>query len=117
MFLARTKRLLDYRRTAYFSTKKQDPKKDWETKKQIMSEITKYVIPFKNYNKEVRNPLLKSYFYLALSRICLFGGPVFLKYAIDTLKTPGVGIDPIYLILGYGICYIGSVVFVSFRSI
>ena len=55
--------------------------------------------------------------YLALSRICLFGGPVFLKYAIDTMKSTGGAIDPLLLIFGYGVCYIGSVVFVSFRSI
>jgi hypothetical protein len=33
------------------------------------------------------------------------------------MKIAEAAIDPIYLILGYGACYIGSTVFVSFRSI
>ena len=118
MILARSRRVLQQRRNQYlFSTGKEDPKEEWMIKKQIYKEVADYVVPFRTQNKEVRNPLLKSYVYLALSRVCLFGGPIFLKNAVDALKVTGGSIDPLYLILSYGVCFTGSVVFGSFRSL
>lgn len=117
MLFNKTSRLLALRSRYLFCSNKPDHKAEWESKKQIFKEIAPYVVPFQSGNKEVMNPLLKSYFYLALSRICLFGGPLFLKYGIDSMKIAGMGIDPLWMILGYGACFIGSTVFVSCRSI
>lgn len=81
--------------------------------------MKQYIIPFLHSDKRITSSLLKSYGYLLCSKICFFGGPLFLKHAINALQSgTNVGItDPLLMFLGYGICYSSSVIFESLRNV
>jgi hypothetical protein len=64
----------------------------------------------------VTKALLKSYGYLAISKFCFFGGPMFLKFGINSLQNLALG-DPIMMFIGYGVCYSSSILFESLRNI
>lgn len=67
-------------------------------------------------NKLVTKSLLKSYLLLGLSKFCFFGGPMFLKYGINSLQNLAIG-DPVLMFLAYGACYTSSILFDSLRNI
>lgn len=76
----------------------------------LLKQIKPYVLPFTHSNPEITKSIGRSYFYLAFSKLCFFGGPLMLKYGINGLSSASI-IDPLLLFLGYGICYSGSQIF------
>lgn len=70
-----------------------------------------YILPYVHPDKTVTNRLLKSYGLLALSKICFFGGPFFIKLGINSLSGAAAAVNPILYFLGFGVCYTGSVFF------
>jgi len=74
--------------------------------------MKQYMIPFVHSDKRITIALLKSYGYLAFSKVCFFGGPLFLKYGINALQNSTITMaDPLWLFFGYGLCYSLSVLF------
>jgi len=76
--------------------------------------MKQYMIPFIHNDKRITVALMKSYGFLACSKFCFFGGPLFLKYGINALQNGAVAFtmaDPLWLFLGYGVCYSLSVLF------
>ena len=53
------------------------------------------------------------------SKVCFFGGPLFLKFGINAIQQ-GVETgwtNPLLMFLGYGVCYSSSVAFESMRNV
>ena len=69
-----------------------------------------YILPFIHKDKKVTKALLKSYMYLAISKFCFFGGPLFLKSGINNITSLTLA-DPLLMFFGYGVCYSASVLF------
>lgn len=82
----------------------------------IGSTLGKYMIPFLHKDKKITKNILVANFYLVLSKVCFFGGPLCLKKGINALQM-GVMTDPTLMFFGYGICYTGSIFFESLRNI
>jgi len=76
-----------------------------------------YIVPYIHHDKKVTNCLMKSYGLLALSKLCFFGGPFFIKMGINSLSAVSAAINPIFYFLGFGICYTGSVFFEQKRNL
>ena len=51
-----------------------------------------------------------------MSKLCFFGGPLFVKLGINTL-TGAVAGNPLFAFLGFGLCYSGSVLFEQMRNL
>ncbi len=81
--------------------------------------MKEYFIPFLHTDKRITNYLLRSYGFLVLGKLCFFAGPLFLKHGINALQGPAaIGIaDPLFMFLGYGVCYSASVMFESMRNL
>lgn len=110
--------LLAKKSARLFSANKK-PEIDGSTLKEklhVLKELKPYILPFVHKNKLVTRALLKSYAYLAISKFCFFGGPMFLKHGINNLQNVLLG-DPILMFLGYGACYSASILFESLRNI
>ena len=91
-------------------TKKDTDSPNFKEKLQILNELKPYIVPFLHKDKRITTALIKSYGYLGLSKVCFFGGPMFLKVGINSLSNAAIG-DPFILFLGYGLCYSASVMF------
>ncbi len=76
-----------------------------------------YILPFVHPNKIITNSLLKSYGLLAMSKLCFFGGPFFIKLGINALANTAAAFNPVFYFLGFGICYTGSVYFEQKRNL
>jgi len=100
----------------YFSTTQIKPRTTLKDKLSYLKEMQPYMIPFAHPNKAVTNALLRSYGMLALSKLCFFGGPFFIKMGINTLTGVATG-NPLYMFLGFGVCYSGSVFFDQLRNL
>lgn len=85
-------------------------------KLQILNELKPYIVPFVHKDKTVTRSLMISYTYLAMSKVCFFGGPMFLKYGINSLSS-GTLKEPILYFLAYGTCYSASILFESLRNL
>lgn len=76
-----------------------------------------YILPFAHPDKTITHALLKSYSLLALSKLCFFGGPFFLKLGINSLTGAATVANPLMMFFGFGVCYSGSVFFEQMRNI
>lgn len=81
-----------------------------------ISEMKPYILPFIHKDKTITRALLRSYGMLAMSKVCFFGGPLFVKMGINTL-TGAVAGNPLFAFLGFGLCYSGSVFFEQMRNL
>jgi hypothetical protein len=81
-----------------------------------LQEMKPYILPFLHDNKVITRALLRSYGMLALSKLCFFGGPFFVKMGINTLTGAAAG-NPLLMFLGFGLCYSGSVLFEQMRNL
>ena len=81
-----------------------------------MNEMKAYIIPFLHPNPLITKALMKAYGYLCLSKVCFFGGPMLLKFGINSLQSVSMA-DPFLFFFGYGILYSASVLFESMRNI
>lgn len=95
---------------------KESPK--WREKLHYVNEMKAYIIPFLHTNPVITRSLFRSYTLLAISKLCFFGGPLFLKQGINGLSlATAASYDPLLMFLGFGICYSGSVLFESLRNL
>ncbi len=109
-----------YRSTIFqFSQHKHHLPPNFKEKINYIKSIKPYLIPFMHENTLITKSLFKSYGYLIFSKLCFFGGPLFLKHGINGLSvTGGLGlVDPLIMFFGFGVCYSGSVFFESLRNL
>lgn len=89
----------------------------FQQKWNYVKEMKPFMVPFLHPNQIVTKSLLISYGLLAMSKVCFFGGPFFIKLGINSLAAATTFVNPVLYFLGFGVCYTGSVYFEQKRNL